>query len=190
MQWNTHIEYVNKKVSKCVGILNKLKYYVPLSALVTLYNSLILPYLSYCVPVWGNCNQSKMNSLIKLQKKSVRICTGSQYLDHTAPLFKKLNILVFDDLYLYHIALLGFFYFQNLLPLQISQMFCINCSIHHYNTRTSNFFHLFRVKSTFVQKSVRFSFPVVWNSIPSNICSYKNLRLFKKNLKRHFVGKY
>ena len=129
LQWNTHIEYVNKKVSKCVGILNKLKYYVPLSALITLYNSLILPYLSYCVPVWGNCNQSKMNSLIKLQKKSVRICTGSQYLDHTAPLFKKLNILVFDDLYSYHTALLGFYYFQNLLPFQISQMFCINCNM-------------------------------------------------------------
>ena len=190
LQWNTHIEYVNKKVSKCVGILNKLKYYVPLSALVTLYNSLILPYLSYCVPVWGNCNQSKMNSLIKLQKKSVRICTGSQYLDHTAPLFKKLNILVFDDLYSYHTALLGFYYFQNLLPFQISQMFCINCNVHRYNTRNSNFFHLFRVNSTFVKKSVRFSFPVVWNSIPSDIRSYKNLRLFKKSLKRYFVCKY
>ena len=41
-----------------------------------------------------------------------------------------------------------------------------------------------------LEKSVRFSFPVVWNSIPNNISSYKNLRLFKKSLKRYFVLRY
>ena len=65
-----------------------------------------------------------------------------------------------------------------------------NSNVHHYDTRRRNYFHLFRVNSTFVRKSVRFSFPVVWNSIPNNISSYKNLRLFKKSLKRYFVLRY
>ena len=190
LQWNIHADYITNKVSKCVGILCKLKYYLPLSALITLYNSLTLPYLSYCITVWGNCNQSKMNSLMKLQKKAVRICTGSHYLDHSAPLFRKLNVLNCYDLFLYHTAILGFCYFQNLLPTHISQMFIINRSIHHHDTRISNSFHLFKVNSTFAKKSVRFNFPVVWNSIPSNIRSCKNLRLFKKSLKRCFLLKY
>ena len=190
LQWNTHIDYIKNKVSKCIGILHKLKYYLPSSALVTLYNSLILSYLSYCIPVWGNCNQSKLNTLLKLQKKAVRICTRSHHLAHSAPLFRKLNVLNIYDLFSYHTAILGFFYFQNLLPKQISQMFSINSNVHHYDTRRRNDFHLFRVNSTFVRKSVRFSFPVVWNSIPNNISSYKNLRLFKKSLKRYFVLRY
>ena len=161
LHWKTHIDYVNNKVSKCIGILHKLKYYLPLVALRTLYNSLVLPYLSYCIPVWGNCNQSNMNALFILQTKAVRICTGSHYLAHSAPLFKKLNTLNFYDLYSYHTAIIGFFYFQNLLPRHIFQMFSINSSIHHYGTRNCNYFHLFKVNSAFVQKSVRFNFPVV-----------------------------
>ena len=190
LQWNDHFNYVKNKISKCVGILYKLKNCLPRSALLTLYNSLILPYLSYCLPVWGNSNQYKLNSILKLQKKAVRICTGSHHRSHSAPLFKQLNILQFQDLYSYHTAILGFFYFKNLLPLHIMQMFNINSSIHHYETRRNHDFHLFKVNSSFTQRSIRFSFPVVWNSLPNNIKSCQTLRLFKKFYKRLLLLNY
>ena len=190
LQWNIHIDNVISKISRCIGILYRIRYYLPLIALVTIYNSFILPYLTYCVTVWGNCSQSYIDTILKLQKKAIRICTGSEYRAHSAPLFKKLNILKFHDLFLYNTAIIGFQYYQNLLPHNISQMFELNNSIHQYETRNSNLFHMFKVNTTIAKKSVRFNLPAVWNSIPNHIQSHKFLKMFKKSLKKHYLDNY
>ena len=44
-----------KKVSTNMGILNKIKANVNNYQLLTLYNSLILPYFNYCNIVWAAC---------------------------------------------------------------------------------------------------------------------------------------
>ena len=46
-----------------------LKDILPLKALILLYNSFILTYLSYGVIIWGNCYTKYVNSLLKLQKE-------------------------------------------------------------------------------------------------------------------------
>ena len=41
--------------------------------------------------------QALKNKLLKLQKRAVRILTGSTYLEHTAPLFKQLEFFKIDQ---------------------------------------------------------------------------------------------
>ena len=53
LKWDVHINNIKSKISKCIGILYKLRFHIPSSVLFTLYNSLVLPYLSYCIVVWG-----------------------------------------------------------------------------------------------------------------------------------------
>ena len=48
LSWNEHINHVSRKVSRCIGIFHRIKHILPLNALLSLYNALILPYLSYC----------------------------------------------------------------------------------------------------------------------------------------------
>ena len=69
LKWDTHVNNINCKVSRCISILFNLKYYLSDHALFSLYNASVLPHLSYCVSVWGNCGKLKMNILFKLQKK-------------------------------------------------------------------------------------------------------------------------
>ena len=69
MQWDSQVNKVTQKVSKCIGILYRLKDSLPPSALLLLYNSFMLSYLNYCVAVWGNCSRTKLDKLFKLQKK-------------------------------------------------------------------------------------------------------------------------
>ena len=57
-----HVETIIGKIGKRCGILNKLKYCLPQSILLNIYNTLILPHLQYYV--WGNCNHCKLNSLL------------------------------------------------------------------------------------------------------------------------------
>ena len=44
LNWNSHINKVTNKISKTVGILNKLRYFLPSGVLQTIYNTLILPH--------------------------------------------------------------------------------------------------------------------------------------------------
>ena len=83
LNWKSHISHICKKISKTTGILCRLKRLVPQDVLLTLYNSLILPYLNYGILVWGH----KSTKLVTLQKKIVRIITNSNFNAHFQPLF-------------------------------------------------------------------------------------------------------
>ena len=52
LSWDFHRETVEKKISKVCGILDKLKYSLPRSLLLLVYNSLLLPYLIYNMALW------------------------------------------------------------------------------------------------------------------------------------------
>ena len=190
LRWDVHIDNIVCKVSKSIGVLYKLRFYVPHPILFTLYNSLILPYLSYCIVVWGNSYKGKLDTLFKLQKKALRICTGSVYNAHSAPLFLRLKTLNIFDLFKYHTALIGFQYFQDLLPKCISAMFSVNKHIHTHETRLRYVFHLWKVKTAFSKRSIRNTLPNIWNETPQAIRSYKNLLTFKKKFKLHLYSNY
>lgn len=46
LNWKTHIGLIALKNSKTIGMIAKLRHFVPLSIIVKLYQSLILPYLT------------------------------------------------------------------------------------------------------------------------------------------------
>ena len=43
LSWKLHIDNICNKISRSIGILNKLKHYIPLDIRINIYNSLILP---------------------------------------------------------------------------------------------------------------------------------------------------
>ena len=51
------------------------------------------PYLNYAAEVWADTSATHLSAVVKLQKKAIRIINHSQRLEHTRPLFTKLNIL-------------------------------------------------------------------------------------------------
>ena len=75
-------------------MLNKLKFIITDQILLTIYNSLILPHLNYCILAWGYDSKR----LYKLQKKALRIINKSPYLAHTDPMFIKYNVLKVKDI--------------------------------------------------------------------------------------------
>ena len=54
LNWKKHIDYICKKLSKCVGIIAKARKELYKSSLITLYYSFAYPYFIYCNHVWGN----------------------------------------------------------------------------------------------------------------------------------------
>ena len=47
--WADHVNKLSNKICKIIGIMNKLKFQLPQNILLTIYNSLILSQLNYCL---------------------------------------------------------------------------------------------------------------------------------------------
>ena len=104
MSWNSHSKKVSNKVSRVLGIMYRLKHFLPFSALRLMYQSLVNCHLQFCILAWGyECKR-----VYNLQKKAIRIMTASKYNAHTEPLFKQLNIMKIEDSF--EIQCLKFYY--------------------------------------------------------------------------------
>ena len=70
LTFETHIEYICKKACDGIGALRRIKPFVPLCTLVTLYRSLIQPYFDYCSPLWDTCGKQLKDKLQKIQNRA------------------------------------------------------------------------------------------------------------------------
>ena len=63
LNFKHYINFVKTKISKSVGILGKLKYYLDLSSLLNLYYALIHSHLNYNFIMLGNTYSSYLTKL-------------------------------------------------------------------------------------------------------------------------------
>ena len=190
LTWNQHVNNISISIAKGIGSLYKVKNYLLEDSLLMIYNTLILPYLNYCNIVWGNCHKTKLNHILLLQKKAVRICTNSTYLSHTNPLFHRLKVYKIHDINTLQIAMFMFKYNKELLPPVFSNFFSYNKSLHSYPTRSRNNIHLNNPKILLAHKSLRHHGPDIWNSLPDDTKEITLLYSFKRRMKELLLNQY
>ena len=64
LKWSSHLGHISNKISKGIGIITKVWKVFDASTLMSLYNSLILPYIMYCVYVWGSAYETHLRQLM------------------------------------------------------------------------------------------------------------------------------
>ena len=106
LTWKKHILTVSKKLSRCIGIMCKLRQFMNTNMLKNIYYSLLYSHLVYAIQVWGSACSSEINKILVLQKRAIRIITHNNTfpsvpgpLHPTAPLFYKLEILKVHDVF-------------------------------------------------------------------------------------------
>ena len=130
--WTTHIDIISSKIAQFSGVLNRLKRFLPIYVLRTLYCSMVLSRLTYGILTWFFYHYR----LDKIQNRIIRIITHSKYNAQTKPLFKALDLLTISDLF--NLNCLKFVYkFKNKkLPLYFLDFECVPRSeIHDHGTR-------------------------------------------------------
>ena len=69
LNWDHHIKYIKQKVAKGIGIIIKARKTFNKETLTTLYHTMILPYLSYCIHVWGTASHIRIHGLFYFKRK-------------------------------------------------------------------------------------------------------------------------
>ena len=80
LNWKSHIGHVCNKIAKSVGIIFKSRFLLSAKTKLSLYYSLIYPYLSYCNVAWSSTYITNLNRIFLLQKRVVRAMTNSDFL--------------------------------------------------------------------------------------------------------------
>ena len=125
LSWKDHIKNVSKKLSKSIAVIRKASFVLSSEALLNLYCALFLPYLNYCVEVWGNTYQTNIAPIYLIQKKIIRIICKVSYLEHTSPIFNKLKLLKFPQIVEYQTGIFMFKAYNSLLPPNLQQNFLL-----------------------------------------------------------------
>ena len=72
LNWTRHIRTVISKMSRYIGIMYKIKRYLPMNARLQIYHSFVQSHLNYCSLVWGFTCKSNIEALFSKQKKGLR----------------------------------------------------------------------------------------------------------------------
>ena len=132
LSWKYHVHYLCQKISKTLGIIAKLWQFVPRHVLLTIYYSLISPYLNYGICAWGQCAKTYLYKLLVLQKRAHRLIFFTKPREHALPLFLETKQLPISFLYFDQISQLMHDVHNNLVPENIVSMFQKVTHTHQY----------------------------------------------------------
>ena len=189
LTWNSHIQKICGKIACVIGTMNRLKRFLPSFILNQIYNSLVLPHLTYSILTWG----TKLKRVQKLQKWAVRTITNSKYNSHTDPLFRKLNLLKVQDIY--SITALKFYYryHNETLSSFFRNMFETTHPSHSYPTRNRDIPRLAIPHTSNVAISIRYTIPRLLLHTPAcitNKIDTHSLQGFTKYTKKYLCSLY
>lgn len=168
-----------------------------------LYNALILPYLNYCIVIWGSNYESTIKPII-VTKRAIRLIAGVGRISHTSPLFRELKVLKFIDLlHNQYLLILHDYIFGHLPPViadkfQIHDQIRATRSVQHFSeiirSHTGEILPSYHYYN-YLLFNLFYQAPRVWNKqIASRIPVLQdiphNKSFFKKCIKMLFMETY
>ena len=218
LKWKYQINNVALKISRGIGILAKLKPFLKVNLLKNIYYSLVYSHLSYGVLAWGSADKTLRNKLVVLQNKAIRILSKVQYfqiygqdpgpLPSSEPLYRKLEILKFEDIFRLNVANFVYSTLDFETPQIFHDWFAFDYEIHDHSTRLSsvitcvNYFDVgsahqslmlhtsTRCNNNYGKKTMKVTGPSVWNCVPDYIQKLTSIHSFKSKFKAYLIDQY
>jgi hypothetical protein len=183
LNWYSHIDKVLKKVAPMVGLLRRLKKFLPKTLLWQFYFSHIHSHLTYMLIVWGYANNQRIMPLQRMQNKAIKYVLGRPLLTSTSLLYSD-SLLPISKLHYYESILFIYKVIHRLID--SDYQFTTNLSVTGRVTRQSNLFRPPNYVLGLAQNSIFYSGVKLYNQfIQANPDSSSlNLTTLKSVLKR------
>ena len=172
------------KALRFLGLIKHAKKFLPSGDLQKMYRGIVEPHFSYCCSVWGCCNETKLNSLQKIQNRAARITTNSPYDASAVPLLQNLGWPPIKDLIRKETATL-----TSLAPQYLGELFS-KCSEGSNrilrSTKTNLQMPLLRTSTG--QKAFSYRGAKSWNELNKETNLASSLATFKKSIAEvHYI---
>ena len=188
LRWTEHINEQCKKLSSAIALLRKAKPHVPNNDLLRIYNSLVVPYFTYCSTVWNDGNKTNLEKLYKLQKRAARIITGLNYETRSKIILQSLGWNPIDNILKKREFLITFKAIRGIAPECICNMFSYCDNRSHHMRSNGRKLTLDKPNRSFMKKSFSYRGASAWNSLPNEILDVQEqltIHSFKTKLNNH-----
>ena len=138
LSWKYHTDYVASKISRTIGIIARSRHFIPLSTLLTIYRSLVAPFLTHGIIAWEQAARSNLRKILILQMRVLRLMYFFPNRDHILPLFISTIILHVNLLYFETVLIFMHDVAHGSVPLNLKNLFRSSNQVHSYNTRFSS----------------------------------------------------
>ena len=193
LNFDFHISNIAYKISRTVGIISKIRHYLPETALLKIYYAQIHSHLLYGLIIWGSIFPTYLKKLITLQNKAVKFICAAKFCDSSSPYYKRLKILKLTDRYKLEVGKFIHANFKKMLPNNLSNYFILTSQISEKSTRlnekSKKILHIPFYKTSRLQRCIKYQGVKIWNKIPIQIqnASYS---IFKYEFKKHLLKPY
>jgi len=127
---------VKKQISKACGAVSRLRYYLPINSLITVYYSLVYSHLQNAISSCGSASTYSLKTIKTIHNKIIRLITFSSYRSNTQKLYAQLKILNLNDIHQLQIAKLMHQVKHGCLPSVFNNLFTKLDNIHPYRLIT------------------------------------------------------
>ena len=170
MDWS-HKPCVLKKLIKFCRIFYKLRTSLPLKVLKQVYFAFVHSHISYAVEIYANTHKAYLDKLIKLNNKLLWIIQNKPRKTHLTELYENYSTLPVLLLYQQNLILFAhkILHCPQKLPDLFRHYLNKNDDIQTYNTRLKDSIHLYRTKTDFGKRSLKYRAAKFYNDLPEEI---------------------
>ena len=178
--------FINNKITKNIGILYKLRYYVSMNTLKQLYYTLIYPCINHGLMSWGTACQTKLKKIKISHNNYLRCIFFADKREITTPYFTLLEIFKLENIFKLKSGSLvhKLQYNKKETPPALHDLVSLASDIHKYNTRFTTSQNLYRTfsRTNYGLAWLREVVSQTWETIPMAVkCLPYNV--FKKKYK-------
>ena len=92
-----HINELLKKLGQRLGVLRKIKRFLPLDQRKQYYNTMVKQVMMYGASIWASCSTENLIRILRLQRRAAQVILDADTRANSVELFKQLNWLTFCD---------------------------------------------------------------------------------------------
>ena len=157
---------------------------------MSLYYSMIYPYLLYGNLLWGNATATALWPIFRAQKRAIRLISNRRRRDSTSPIFNKFKMLKLPDIYTYSATIFMHNYFHEKLPTVFNNFFTRNLNHHRHLTRSSMMYRTPLYKSKIGNIFIRKTGVLIWNNFTETSDSNCSMAILKKIVIETMISEY
>ena len=135
--WDNRLTHIIKKIHRGIGILSKIRHYVPKWLLRTIYFSLFNSHLIYGCEIWGQKSTLLFRKIQDLQDKAIRIINYKPDDINVNELYRNDKILKITDFISLKNTLFVKDSLEGNIPTPLQDYFKLARNIHGHGTRSA-----------------------------------------------------
>ena len=183
-KWQSHINNVNKKLSRNLYLLKQFRYYVDVDALIMYFNAHCLSHINYASTIWCSASDNHIKKLHSLHRRGLKLIVSGS-MSGTDNIYVATKMLSLRDQFFFNTATLMFKVTTGNSPSYLQDL--LNYAPNRYNS-TKLSLPLPRID--LFKSSFAFRGPSVWNSLSVDVKQKTTIVSFKKHLRHSILSGY